>query len=842
MIAETTPFAPAAGTSEEEKVVAIALAVLDPHPKNRKKRNGEKQRELTDSMRETGQIQPAIVRPKADGERYEIIAGEGRWTSARELGWEALKCIVRPMSDALALEHLLLDNVMREDLSPLDEARVYQELLQLKDEAGELLYSRKKLAEKVLGSASREARVRSMLALLNLPEVMMSAVEEGKVKPAIASLVAKVPTVEGRDLVAQEVLSKGLNWEATRDFIAAHCVVNLLGAPFSLEDAVVFESSEDARWGFDGHLGEANDGSCMRCPWRVENNEEFRSAMEERKAGKGGVHPKTCLRPQCYAAKVRQTRLNAANAFAVKLREAAKGAFEVILGDLDSTALWFVGDVLKPTAPVVRLDDASTMEKGGRAMTWGEVLEHSTAPREVWVKPESGTPFAVVEKALALQIARDILDLAEEASRDPGAAPPAEKVIAASRTTKDEDGKRRAEEKKAQALEKEIKSETAMDALREMEGAVRKLPASADFAVLFWKALVRMHPRLDLLGHYFGAVRPESELEHELREWPHDHGTTTPALTAMMTVALCIEDVKESGAGVAEDFGAFCELLKIDVKQIEKRVRKAHELAAKQAAKPSRKPAPAPDEKRIWECEKGCGFRTTDAAEMRRHECKGERVPENVVHERAADLVSAMVLAEVTPSEPNEFGVYASTVQGLHECRAGTKSDYAFAVGLALGVDGAWYAGVALCLGIAGGSGGMLTGGFQSRREALVAAFNDHAGAIAGEMERHASAPDQKKHVAQCQKVLSLLEEADAELGRWETPEEQLERPALTLHQASADATEREELKQRWEALPKKPGRGAPPEERNAWDAERKRITRAAEKLKLELPKKDGAV
>ncbi|HEY9326442.1 MAG TPA: ParB/RepB/Spo0J family partition protein, partial [Candidatus Limnocylindria bacterium] len=97
--------------------------------------------ELAASIKEHGVLQPILVRPS--GDQYEIIAGERRWRSSKIAGKETIPAIVERFDDATALEIALIENLQREDLSPLDEAVIYQKM------TGELGYSIRQLAGKL---------------------------------------------------------------------------------------------------------------------------------------------------------------------------------------------------------------------------------------------------------------------------------------------------------------------------------------------------------------------------------------------------------------------------------------------------------------------------------------------------------------------------------------------------------------------------------------------------------------------------------------------------------------------------------------------------------------------
>jgi len=124
---------------------------------------------LTDSVRERGVLQPVIVRPTGGG-RYELIAGERRWRAARMAGLEAVPAVVRASDDDASLELALIENMAREDLNPVDQARACAALV---DELG--------LTREAVGRRVGRSRVAisNLLRLLDLPDEALAMLESG---------------------------------------------------------------------------------------------------------------------------------------------------------------------------------------------------------------------------------------------------------------------------------------------------------------------------------------------------------------------------------------------------------------------------------------------------------------------------------------------------------------------------------------------------------------------------------------------------------------------------------------------------------------------------------------
>ncbi len=165
------PETPAAGKDHNGPNVPIEK--LKPSPLQPRRRfTDDELNGLAESIRAKGVMQPLLVRAGGDGPgTYEIIAGERRWRAAQLAGVHELPVIVRDLSDRETLEVALLENIQREDLSPLEEAEAYQRLI---DEFG---HTQQELAD-TLGKS--RSHIANLLRLLGLPVDVRSMVENGQ--------------------------------------------------------------------------------------------------------------------------------------------------------------------------------------------------------------------------------------------------------------------------------------------------------------------------------------------------------------------------------------------------------------------------------------------------------------------------------------------------------------------------------------------------------------------------------------------------------------------------------------------------------------------------------------
>ena len=174
----------------------IPLEKVQPNPSQpRMTFHQETINELAASIREHGVLQPILVRPS--GDTYEIIAGERRWRASKVAGKETIPAIVERFDDATALEIALIENLQREDLSPLDEAVIYKKM------TGELGYSIRQLAGKL---GKDKGYVENRLRLANAPEDVREMVAQRYDTLSAAYELMKIDNIRRRRSLAKQML------------------------------------------------------------------------------------------------------------------------------------------------------------------------------------------------------------------------------------------------------------------------------------------------------------------------------------------------------------------------------------------------------------------------------------------------------------------------------------------------------------------------------------------------------------------------------------------------------------------------------------------------------------
>lgn len=178
-----------------EGAVSIRISEIEPNREQpRKEFDSEALSELADSISQHGVLQPLLLRPMLSG-GYRIVAGERRWRAARMAGLSEVPAVIREMTDAEEMLFALIENLQREDLTPLEEARGYRTLIETQD------FTQEEVSRTV--GKSRPA-VTNALRLLNLPEDIQKLLENGEISAGHARTLLSFKNEEDMRLGAQK--------------------------------------------------------------------------------------------------------------------------------------------------------------------------------------------------------------------------------------------------------------------------------------------------------------------------------------------------------------------------------------------------------------------------------------------------------------------------------------------------------------------------------------------------------------------------------------------------------------------------------------------------------------
>jgi len=194
----------------EKNLVYIKTDKIKPNPyQPRAKFDQHKMEELTLSIKEKGIIQPVVVRPV--GDEFELVAGERRFLAAQKLGLEKLPALVmEKLSKEEMLELSLIENLQREDLNPIDQARGYKRLLE------ECQLSQKELSVRI---GKDRSSIANTLRLLNLPEAVRNSIANGQLSEGHARPILSLSSEREQITLSRHIIRDGLSVRQTEELV-----------------------------------------------------------------------------------------------------------------------------------------------------------------------------------------------------------------------------------------------------------------------------------------------------------------------------------------------------------------------------------------------------------------------------------------------------------------------------------------------------------------------------------------------------------------------------------------------------------------------------------------------
>ena len=196
-------------TKIETKKNVLSLSDIVPNKlQPRKTFEEENLKDLTNSIKERGVIQPIIVRvSNSDNNKFEIIAGERRWLAARKAGLHEIPVVITEADDLKSLEFAIVENVQRHDLNPFEEAQGYKRLID------EFSYDQEKVS-KFIGKS--RSYITNSLRLLNLPIEVLKLIENKKISAGHAKILVGL---ENAAYVANKIIEKKLSVRQAENFV-----------------------------------------------------------------------------------------------------------------------------------------------------------------------------------------------------------------------------------------------------------------------------------------------------------------------------------------------------------------------------------------------------------------------------------------------------------------------------------------------------------------------------------------------------------------------------------------------------------------------------------------------
>jgi ParB family chromosome partitioning protein len=198
LLSVSTPAAAAQG----EAVASIPIDKIKPNRyQPRTNFDENKLRELSDSIKQHGLAQPLLVAPSAVPGEYELIAGERRWRASQMAGLKEVAAVVRKVSEKEKFQLSLIENIQRENLNPIEEAKAYKRL------CAEFNLTQEELAQ-IMGKD--RSVVANVLRLLNLPEEVQDAIMQGVISPGHGRILAGIDDESRQKQLAEQIIREKL--------------------------------------------------------------------------------------------------------------------------------------------------------------------------------------------------------------------------------------------------------------------------------------------------------------------------------------------------------------------------------------------------------------------------------------------------------------------------------------------------------------------------------------------------------------------------------------------------------------------------------------------------------
>jgi ParB/RepB/Spo0J family partition protein len=342
-----------------------------------------------------GVIEPIVARPHPQPSgpiRYEIVAGERRWLAGALAGLTEVPALVREVADADLVAFQLTENLQRKTIDALEEAEGYDELRKAKklnaDQVADLL------------GVSRST-VFNRLKLLELCPEARKAIEEGKLAPSSAMLIARIGHHDTQRKALVEAVGPAsrpyhpdnvMSYRDLQEYIAEHYMIDLKAAPFRLDDEALLPKA----------------GTCVKCPKRTGNQKDLFADVK---------NPNVCTDPQCYDDKRQATHAQARVKLELKGEKIIHGeAAKKLLPRWDRERDAFTNQL---QGPYVELDD--TTWAGGKARKARDIVGPDYKPVLIQ-HPGTGK---IIECATQQAVSR---------AANPGAGGPAERRRPAAKT------------------------------------------------------------------------------------------------------------------------------------------------------------------------------------------------------------------------------------------------------------------------------------------------------------------------------------------------------------------------------------------------------------------------
>jgi len=512
---------------------SITLSKTNP----RKYFDPELMTELAESIKTHGVMQPILVRP--DGDKFELVAGERRFRASKEANSKTIPTISRELTDKEAFELRLIENLQRQDLSEIEEARGYKVMID------KFKYKAEELAGKINKS---RAYIYGRLKLVSLCKKGQKALEKGEISASTGLLIARIPDDKQQEKALKKIVQK--NWQGhtmtyrqAKDLIEEDYMVRLKGSGFDRKDAKLVPKA----------------GPCTTCPKRTGNQQELYP----------GISTDVCTDPECFRAKVEANTL-------IQIQKAKDQGKKVLVGK-EAKQHWEYGQV-KHASPLIPLDKRNYdgPYAGGKYKSYQQLLGKDCPPVTL-IKTDDGLISTVNQKEADAVLAKKF-----KWAKKSGAA----------------DSKWK-KEQQAETKKKRIQSLVFKETLSQIAVKARALNVTDKFWLFLAESMVRTMHNSDTVQAL--VKRREIPFVKSKKSWDMDWGKFLLkhlAASSGAEVRSVLAELVVSRGGhrdwngkLNDSYTEACTMYGIDAVQIEKEVKAAAAAKAKQKKKATKKTA-----------------------------------------------------------------------------------------------------------------------------------------------------------------------------------------------------------------------------------------------------------
>jgi ParB/RepB/Spo0J family partition protein len=308
------------------RIVDFGLLRFDRANNVRSRYDEEAAESLKETIKTDGILQNLLVVANADG-TFDGVGGFRRYSATEALLFELAEAgetelmlqrrripikVLTADQAARARELQLIENLQREAVDAVDEARGYQRLLEERTESGERKYTYESLAAALGVPRKGPWYIRKRINLLSAPDFLLDAIRELGMSPRIGERVGKIPNKKDREEMARRAIKHPqlgipMNLEQVDQMIREEFMVSLKGVEWNLEEAEVLDDNERKMLGFLAAAGADNDGSCARCPHRTGCDPLLQDQVSRPASAGGGrtegIDPNLCQNTRCFELK-----------------------------------------------------------------------------------------------------------------------------------------------------------------------------------------------------------------------------------------------------------------------------------------------------------------------------------------------------------------------------------------------------------------------------------------------------------------------------------------------------------------------------------------------------------